>query len=102
MIDFFTLSFDVSAIPSLEVRFELWVNIFKLINNNWMFGLGPMNDVVGVTDNQYLKWLLYYGIAGLILYLIFFVFLLIYVPINHMKTNRRLCYHVFILLIIFL
>lgn len=101
LVAFGTLGFKIAAIPSLEARFDLWIDILFLLKENWVFGLGPMNDIVGVTDNQYLKWILYYGVFGLILQIIFFAYLLIYIPIYKMKSNKRMCIHMFILLLVF-
>lgn len=100
LVAFSTLGFKISAIPSLEVRFDLWTNILLLLKDNWVFGLGPMNDIIGVTDNQYLKWILYYGVCGLILQITFFAYLLLYIPIYKMKSNKGMCFHMFMLLLI--
>ena len=100
LVAFSTLGFKIAAIPSLEARFDLWTDILLLLKDNWVFGLGPMNDIVGVTDNQYLKWLLYYGVCGLFLQIIFFAYILLYIPIYKMKSNKKMCFHMFMLLLI--
>ena len=91
VIHFFREGFKISEIVSLTVRFEIWSTFIAIIKDNFWFGVGIADKLYPVTDNQYLKWLLYYGFVGTIFLIIMFVYLLYWFPVKKMGACSNLC-----------
>ena len=82
---------DLSEVSTFGDRLEIWAEALK----NYFFpsyglGTGPLKfAVASVLDNQYIKWLVWYGVPGLICHLIFYMT----VSVQLYKASRKgACY----------
>ena len=80
---FIFAGFDVKTLTSFSTRLDIWAEIWPQLQQNLLFGVGPLSTTVKILDNQYLIWTLYYGVAGLLLLLAYFFMLFFWVPVKH-------------------
>jgi len=66
---------DLTSVGTFGDRIDIWSNaLSRYFYDNYVFGVGPFKASVGsVMDNQYVKWLVWYGVVGGVLYFAFFL-----------------------------
>ncbi len=85
---------SLASVNTFGDRLDIWKDCMdRFFYDAPIFGNGAFKfGVVSVTDNQYVKWLIWYGMAGLILNVCFFFYLTIpaiQVAICNSGFNRR-------------
>jgi O-antigen ligase len=68
---------DISAVPNLQARFDMWKMSLHYFQTSPLLGLGPAKYFTPTTcyDNNYVNFLVRYGIIGLAILLSFLIYL---------------------------
>ena len=85
-------------------RLEIWHNaLTTFFLPTYGLGTGPLKlAVASVFDNQYVKWLVWYGIPGLIIHLVFFGILAINLYKIYLKKRNPFSRHALALIVMLL
>lgn len=67
----------IEDLVSLNGRTDIWKTFNEDIQNNWLFGNGIIKNSDLIFDNVFFQYMYYYGIIGVVLLSIFFIYNLI-------------------------
>jgi O-antigen ligase len=96
---------DLTMVGSFTERLEIWEQSLDLyFYDNYLFGFGPLKGVTGsVFDNQYIKWLVWYGLFGTMIYVLFIsvLFLTVFkISKRSVGDQRRISYSITVMYIV--